>query len=165
MHIPLLIDRQPIALQTHLGESSDSVRLEGVIHILSNGARKKHRKEGKGGFVGTRSIAACLACPVGTTRLARPICRASAAGTGRPVKIRSRARLIPISRGSLTVPLGKTRSYITSIKTMVWQWQLQHSPVDKWHSPSSTEDAEHGILLHYAKITPTSCAIWGVETT
>lgn len=41
---------------------------------------------------------------MGTTRLARPISYASGAATGRPVRIMSSARLVPISRGSRTVP-------------------------------------------------------------
>ena len=51
-----------------------------------------------------RSWAAARACPAGTTRLASPIAAASAASTGRPVRIMSIARLVPIRRGSRTVP-------------------------------------------------------------
>src|SRR6516164_617104 len=51
-----------------------------------------------------RSSAAARAWPGGTTRSTRPIASASAAGTARPVRIRSRARPRPISRGSRTVP-------------------------------------------------------------
>ena len=42
--------------------------------------------------------------PAGTLRFARPICSASSASTGRPVRIRSSARLWPIRRGRRTVP-------------------------------------------------------------
>ena len=48
--------------------------------------------------------ASSRARPGGTTRLTRPIRSASSAGTGRPVRIRSIARLLPISRGRRTVP-------------------------------------------------------------
>ena len=48
--------------------------------------------------------ASARAVPGGTTRLTRPIRSASSASTGRPVRIRSSARLVPISRGSRTVP-------------------------------------------------------------
>ena len=50
------------------------------------------------------SSAAARAWPGGTNRLTNPIAYASSAGTGRPVRIRSMARLSPISRGSRTVP-------------------------------------------------------------
>jgi len=50
------------------------------------------------------SRAAVSACPAGTTRLASPIAVASAASTARPVRIMSIARLVPMSRGSRTVP-------------------------------------------------------------
>ena len=44
------------------------------------------------------------AVPVGTTRLTRPMASASSAPTSRPVRMRSRARPWPTSRGSRTVP-------------------------------------------------------------
>lgn len=48
--------------------------------------------------------AARRASPGGTSRLASPMSYASEAGTGRPVRIMSMARLSPIRRGSRTVP-------------------------------------------------------------
>ena len=44
------------------------------------------------------------ACPAGATRCTRPIAKASSAWTARPVRIKSRARLSPISRGRRTAP-------------------------------------------------------------
>ena len=51
-----------------------------------------------------QATACSRAVPSGTTRLTRPMDRASSAPTSRPVRIRSRARPWPISRGSRTVP-------------------------------------------------------------
>ena len=48
--------------------------------------------------------AAASAWPAGTTRLANPNASASRASTARPVRIMSIARLVPMSRGSRTVP-------------------------------------------------------------
>ncbi len=59
---------------------------------------------GKAAICCASSSAAARAAPLGTTRFARPICSASFAFTGRPVRIRSSARESPISRGSRTVP-------------------------------------------------------------
>lgn len=48
--------------------------------------------------------ASARARPAGTSRFTSPISYASRAGTGLPVRIRSIAREVPISRGSRTVP-------------------------------------------------------------
>ena len=57
-----------------------------------------------GQLVGPGHGARSRAVPSGTTRLTRPMARASSAPTARPVRMRSRARPWPISRGSRTVP-------------------------------------------------------------
>ena len=59
---------------------------------------------GKAAISRASASAASRACPAGTTRLASPMRSASAAPTGLPVRIRSSARLMPISRASLIVP-------------------------------------------------------------
>ena len=68
-------------------------------------ARSSRRQVcGKAASCAASSCAAARARPGATTRLTSPICRASAASTERPVRTRSMARLVPISRGSRTVP-------------------------------------------------------------
>lgn len=59
---------------------------------------------GKSAMRSASSSASARARPGGTRRLASPIAYASGAGTGRPVRIRSMARLSPMSRGRRTVP-------------------------------------------------------------
>ena len=76
---PVLLEhRQPVLAQARLRERARARR------------RAPRRRRGS--------------CPAGTTRLASPIASASAASTGRPVRIRSIARLAPIRRGRRTVP-------------------------------------------------------------
>ena len=58
----------------------------------------------EGGDLGGQLLGGRARLPVGTTRFASPIRSASPAPTGRPVRIRSMARLAPISRGRRTVP-------------------------------------------------------------
>lgn len=59
---------------------------------------------GKAASSAASSSASARAEPLGTTRLARPICNASSAFTGRPVRIRSSARPCPTIRGRRTLP-------------------------------------------------------------
>lgn len=71
----------------------------------SSAARSLRRQVcGCRAMAAANSSAAARARPGGTNRLTNPIVYASSAGTGRPVRIRSIARLSPISRGSRTVP-------------------------------------------------------------
>ena len=71
------------------------------------------------------------AVPVGTTRLARPMPSASAASTGRPVRIRSSARL------------GADQPR-----------QPDRAAVDQRHAPAPAEDAEDGVLLGDPQVAP-----------
>lgn len=59
---------------------------------------------GNAAICAARASASARVVPEGTTRFANQMSNASAAVTGRPVRTRSIARLVPISRGSWTVP-------------------------------------------------------------
>ena len=71
------------------------------------------------------------ASPCLTTRLARPMAKASIAPTGRPVRIMSSARRLADQPG-----------------------QAHRAAVDQRHAPAPAEDAEHRILLGHAQIAP-----------
>ena len=68
------------------------------------GGRCAGRSGGARPARGPRPRRVSRAVPSGTTLLTRPMASASSAPTSRPVRIRSRARPWPISRGSRTVP-------------------------------------------------------------
>jgi len=65
-----------------------------------------------------------------TNLFTRPIVSASLAGTGRPVMIKSRARLRPIRR------------------------EAYGSPVDQRDAPAATEDAQDSVFFHHSEVAP-----------
>src|SRR5579875_1686562 len=62
-------------------------------------------------------VALVSACPGSTSRFTSPIANASSADTGRPVRIRSSARLSPISLGRRIVPPSTSGTPKRRLKT------------------------------------------------
>ena len=99
--------RAPSAQRRRAG---DRLGLEGVAQVAVEGAHRPRRGRCSCRAAGSgrsRRRAPRLRrgrVPPGTTRLARPMASASAAPTGRPVRIRSSALPWPTMRGRRTVP-------------------------------------------------------------
>jgi len=84
---------------------------------------------GSGGSAAS-SLASCCAatsaCPAGTRRLTRLIRATSAAVTARPVRMRSIARLCPISRGSRRSRRPRAAHVGTRLISVAW-WRASAS--------------------------------------
>src|SRR5579862_569595 len=96
---PLAITSRPSRASLAAAASSSSPHCS----IAESRSLRRHDC-GKSASPDARHTADSSAVPGGTTRLTRPIARASSAPTARPVRMRSIARECPISRGSRTVP-------------------------------------------------------------
>jgi hypothetical protein len=91
-------------LQSELELAGEGGRLGAAVLLESRAAVVAQAGLGEVGELRASASAAVRAVPGSTTRVARPKPSASAASTGRPVRIMSRARPVPISRGSRTLP-------------------------------------------------------------